>query len=54
MIDGVIETWIHLWTAYVRVAPYLCLGAEECARISYKICVGKDVTFEESYGEMDR
>lgn len=54
MTDSVIETWIHLWTAYAMVAPHLCQGAEEYARISYRICVGEDVTFEESYGKKAR
>ena len=51
MIDFVIETWIHLWTASARVAPHLCQKAEECAKISYKICVGEDMSFEEYYGK---
>lgn len=54
MVDSVVETWVHLWTAYAMVAPHLCQGAEECARISYRICVGEDVTFEESCGKKAR
>ncbi len=54
MMDIVIETWIHLWTAYARLAPHLCQGAEECARISFRICVGEDVAFEESCKKMPR
>ncbi len=54
MVENVIETWIHLWTAYAVVAPHLCQGAEESARISYRICVGEDVTFEESCGQKAR
>src|SRR5207248_2968543 len=41
MMDGVIETWIHLWTAYARLAPYLCQKVEECATISYRVCIGE-------------
>lgn len=51
MTDGVIETWVHLWTAYAGVAPRLAQKAEEYARISYRICVGEDVTFDETYGK---
>jgi hypothetical protein len=54
MVDSVVETWVHLWTAYAMVAPHLCQGAEECARISYRICVGEDGTFEEFYGKKAR
>jgi hypothetical protein len=50
MVDSVIETWIHLWTAYAIVAPEWCHRAEEYAKTAYRICVGEDVTFEETYG----
>jgi len=54
MVDSVIETWLHLWTAYARVAPHLCQKAEECAKVAYRICIGEDVTFEESCGTKAR
>ena len=54
MQDRLIETWVHLWTAYARVAPASCRKVEECARIAYKICVGEDETFEEKYGALAR
>jgi hypothetical protein len=54
MMDSVIETWVHLWTAYAGVAPHLCQKAEECAIIAYRICIGEDATFEESYGTKAR
>jgi hypothetical protein len=54
MVDGVIETWVHLWTAYARLAPHLCQKAEECAIVSYRICIGEEITFEESYGKKAR
>ena len=52
MEDCLIQTWVHLWTAYAHVAPGLCGKAEECARITYRICMGEDDTFEEKYGRL--
>ena len=52
--DEVIETWTHLWTAWDKVAPRLCGKAEEYARISYRMCVGEDDTFDETVGRMAR
>ena len=39
---------------YLALAPYLCEKTEECARAAYKImiCIGEDVTFEESLGRI--
>lgn len=54
MNDYLVEAWVHLWAAYARVAPSLCEKVEKCARIAYKICVGEDVTFDETYGRMAR
>lgn len=51
MVDGVLETWLHLWTAYAIVAPSLYQKMEENAKLAYKMCVGEDVTFEKSYGK---
>ena len=50
----VLETWTHLWTACGKVAPHLCEKAEEYARISYKICIGEDDTFDETVGKVAR
>jgi hypothetical protein len=47
MMDGVIETWIHLCDDYVTFAPHMLQKAEECAKVAYRICVGGDVTFDE-------
>jgi hypothetical protein len=52
MVDSVIETWVHLWTAYATVAPEWSEKAEGYAKMAYRICIGEDVTFEESYGKM--
>jgi hypothetical protein len=38
--------------AYHLLAPDLETQAEEYARVSYKICVGKDETFDEIYGKL--
>ncbi|KFY84860.1 hypothetical protein V500_08923 [Pseudogymnoascus sp. VKM F-4518 (FW-2643)] len=54
MAHGVVETWVQLWVAYATVAPELCADAERCARICYKICVGEDETFDDSYGKKAR
>ena len=48
--DIVIETWVHLYCAYAKLAPQLCLTVEKYARTSYKIVIGEDVTFNEKYG----
>lgn len=50
VVDYVIEVWMHLWSAYAKVAPHLCEKAEEYAKISYKICIGEDETFDENVG----
>ena len=47
-----VEVWTHLWTAYAKVAPQLCKKAEEYARVSYKICIGEDETFDEKVGRI--
>ena len=51
MMDGVIQAWIHLGNVYAAFKPQLEDKAKEYAKISYRICVGEDVTFEESHGE---
>ncbi len=52
MEDCLIQIWVHLWTAYAQVAPDLCKKAEEYAKITYKICIGEDDTFDEKYGKL--
>ena len=52
--DQVIETWTHLWTAWDKIAPHLCGKAEEYARLSYRVCVGEDDTFDETVGKVAR
>ena len=51
--DPLIEIWVYLWTAYEYLLPRrpeLYEKAEEYARITYKICIGEDETFEEKVG----
>lgn len=50
VLDQVVETWVYLWVAYSKLAPHLCAQCERYARISYKICIGEDETFDEHYG----
>jgi hypothetical protein len=52
MLDRLIECWMLLADAYHLLAPDLETQAEEYARISYKICVGEDETFDETYGKL--
>ena len=52
MEDCLIQTWVHLWTAYAQVAPDLGKKAEEYAKITYRICIGEDDTFDDKYGKL--
>ncbi|KPM41951.1 hypothetical protein AK830_g4617 [Neonectria ditissima] len=49
--DHVIDCWMLLSAAYRSVAPDLEAQAVEYARISYKVCIGEDETFKETFGE---
>jgi hypothetical protein len=49
MMEDVISMWVHLWNAYSAFAPHLLPQAADCGKLAYKICVGEDVTFKESY-----
>ncbi|KAL2839285.1 hypothetical protein BJY01DRAFT_250596 [Aspergillus pseudoustus] len=49
MIDGLVGCWMMLCRAYCDAAPGLASQAEDYARISYRICVGEDETFEDTY-----
>jgi hypothetical protein len=51
MEDCLIECWLHLSSAYHLVAPDLEPQAMQYARISYRICIGEDETFDETYGD---
>ncbi|KAH0563178.1 hypothetical protein GP486_002254 [Trichoglossum hirsutum] len=47
--DSLVECWLHLCKAYRLVAPDLEKQAEQYARITYKIVVGEDETFDETF-----
>ncbi|KNG84245.1 hypothetical protein ANOM_007397 [Aspergillus nomiae NRRL 13137] len=49
MVDQLIEIWLVLAEAFHTVSPELEAMAERYARITYKICVGEDETFEDTY-----
>lgn len=49
MEDEVVGGWIILSRAYRLVAPELEAAAREYAKICYRICVGEEETFEETY-----
>ncbi|OAL27653.1 hypothetical protein AYO20_09726 [Fonsecaea nubica] len=54
MQDHLVECWMVLARAYSLVAPDLEVLAIEYARTSYKICVGEDDSFDETYGRIFR
>jgi hypothetical protein len=49
MNDSVIGCWMILCAAYQQLAPALASQAEDYAKVSYKICVGEDETFDQTY-----
>lgn len=49
MENELVGGWIALSRAYRLVAPDLEPAARAYAKICYKICVGEDETFEETY-----
>lgn len=48
-MDGLVGCWMGLASAYHRLGLDIEAQAEKYARITYKICVGEDETFEETY-----
>ncbi|EAW07588.1 TPR domain protein [Aspergillus clavatus NRRL 1] len=49
MKDSLVGCWMILSTAYRDIAPELAIQAGEYARITYRICVGEDETFDQTY-----
>lgn len=49
MMDGLVACWMILCRMYREVAPDLVDRAEEYARMTYKVCVGEDETFADTY-----
>lgn len=52
MSDGVIGCWMILGRAYREAALGREMQAAEYAKISYRICVGEDDTFDDTYGKL--
>lgn len=52
MNDGVVGCWMILCLAYRELAQTLESQAEGYARVSYKICVGEDETFDKTYSRL--
>jgi hypothetical protein len=50
IVDLLVNCWMLLASAYCQVAPELEAQAEDYAKATYKICVGEDETFHETYG----
>jgi hypothetical protein len=50
MLDLLVNCWMLLALAYSNVAPELEAKAETYAKLTYRICVGEDETFHETYG----
>lgn len=49
MTEEVVRCWMVLCRAYQELTPELASQAERYAKISYRICVGEDETFEQTY-----
>lgn len=49
MMDSLVGCWMGLSNAYREVAPDLADQAEKYARITYRVCVGEDETFDKTY-----
>ncbi|KAJ5174610.1 uncharacterized protein N7482_000487 [Penicillium canariense] len=49
-VDSLVPCWMTLANAYRKVAPDLEDQAKCYAKITYRICVGEDETFNEIYG----
>lgn len=49
-VDSLVSCWLNLANSYRKVAPGLEDQAKKYAKITYRICVGEDETFDEIYG----
>lgn len=49
-VDSLVPCWMTLANSYRKVAPGLEDQANKYAKITYRICVGEDETFDEVYG----
>lgn len=51
MANSLVQCWGILWGAYTVLAPELLAQVDQNARLTYKICVGEDETYEQTYGK---
>lgn len=49
MMDGLVGCWMILCRAYCHVAPELADQAEDYAWTTYRVCIGEDETFGNTY-----
>lgn len=54
MTDGLVGCWIILCRAYCDVAPELADQAEDYARTTYRMCIGEDETFGDTYSRFSK
>ncbi|KAL2810626.1 hypothetical protein BJX63DRAFT_444568 [Aspergillus granulosus] len=54
MMDELVRCWMILCRAYCDLAPELASQAEDYARITYRMCVGEDETFEDTYSRFSK
>ncbi|KAJ5605534.1 hypothetical protein N7510_008315 [Penicillium lagena] len=50
MADTLVQCWGILWRAYSVLAPELLAQVDQNARLTYRVCVGEDETYEQTYG----
>lgn len=49
MRDHAVDCWLVLSYSYIFIGPELAFQAKSYARVSYKIWVGEDETFDKSF-----
>jgi hypothetical protein len=55
VVDYLVECWLMIWTAYASLGDFERADmARAFASVSYRIVVGEDETFEETYGAKAR
>ncbi|KAL4920601.1 hypothetical protein BDW62DRAFT_176862, partial [Aspergillus aurantiobrunneus] len=54
MADRLVGCWMTLSRAYHDASPDLVAQAEGYARITYRICVGEDETFDDTYSQLSQ
>lgn len=52
MVDDVVKAFVCLWNVYWALQQVQNLDVvADCGRLAYKICVGEDETYTQSYGD---